>query len=61
MLHLQEIDQQDSYPCCSMSIKELSREDEICHSCIVQLEAEAEDMALELGRDNYYYMRYGDE
>jgi hypothetical protein len=42
-----------------MSIKELSRQEEICHNCLLELEAEQEDLALEGALQDYRDRRFG--
>jgi hypothetical protein len=42
-----------------MSVSELSKREDICHSCLLQLEAEAEDLALEGALEDYRDRRFG--
>jgi len=59
LLQQQKTEQLDTSPCCSMTMRELSIQEDICHSCLLQLEAEAEDLALEGALQDYRDRRFG--
>lgn len=47
--------------CCKMDRQDLFESEHICADCRTEIEDEGEDLTLDLARDNYNYMRYGDE